>query len=129
MKIFLVDENEKFRANLRLYLEGYLYHEVVGETSDEMHVNLYINQKADIFLINLNSSIIANYINSPFFCPVASSCKAIALSQHKEIIDSQILLKLGFKGFVSKENLYRDLENAINSVYAGELYYPIENLI
>lgn len=123
MKIFLVDSNERFRANLRLYIEGYLHHKVVGEASDESGINGCKDLFADIILVNIDKSILLSAhkgINRSEFL----GCKKIAMSQRREIIDTHVLIEAGYKGFVSTEYIHRDLENAINAVVFGKLFYP-----
>jgi glycosyltransferase involved in cell wall biosynthesis len=100
MKIFLVDSNAQFRANLRLYIEGYLHHKVVGEASDESGINGCKDLFADIILVNIDKSILSSAhkgINPSEFL----GCKKIAMSQRREIIDTHVLIDAGYKGLLA----------------------------
>ena len=126
MKIFVVDDNKSFREGIKLYLEGHLGHQVIGEASDGKFFLENIGYNADIVLMDINMPSL-NGIETAIYCTkIKRQIKIIAVSQYKELADLQTLIFAGFKGFVSKENLYRDLENALISVAAGEVFFPDE---
>lgn len=127
MKIFLVDNNKKFRDNLKLYLEGHLKHQVIGEASNSIDFKENIHHIVDIVLMDIKKKVLINTITTYNCLKGIKDGNVIAISQHNDLGDTRILQSIGFKGFVSKDNLYRDLEDAINTVASGKLFYPNKN--
>ncbi len=123
MKILLVDNNDDFRGNLKLFLEGHLNHVVVGEASDGKE---FLEEKmvpADIVLMDINMPKINGLEAAKMGIWKNHHLKIIALSQYKDSIDLRVLIENGFKGFVSKTNLFKDLDEAIRIVDAGGCYF------
>lgn len=127
MKIYLVDDNVKFRKDLKFFLEGHLHHEVIGEATDAIDFKRNIHYIADIVLMKFQKNILINTISTNYCFKSIREGNVIALSQNNEMVDFRVLQNVGFKGFVSKRNLYRDLETAINTVASGNLFYPNKN--
>lgn len=126
MKIFLVDDNKTFRSNLKLFLEGHLGHQVVGEASDGIEFLSKITTTTDIILMDINMPGMNGIDTTKQGTWVKHDLKIIAVSQYKENADLQHLIGAGFKGFVSKTNLFDQLESAINIVYKGGYHFPNE---
>ncbi len=124
MNIFLVDDNDDFRKTLKFFLEGHLNHKVVGEADDgKTFVDMgYIT--ADIILMDINMPNINGLVATKKSTWENQEYKIIAVSQYKDNIDLQQLISVGFKGFVSKTNLFEDLDDAINTVTNGEFFFP-----
>jgi len=124
MKIFLVDNNKKFRKNLKLFLEEHLNHQVVGESSDIKDFKLTVDPNIDIILMDIKNTVLREFHSIDYIKNKNEGFNFIALSQYNELADLLTLLNSGFKGFVSKENIFRDLDKAINTVVSGQLFYP-----
>ncbi|MBN2484364.1 MAG: response regulator transcription factor [Bacteroidales bacterium] len=124
MKIYLVDDNEKFRASLRLFLESHHSYEIVGEatTGDE-----FLQQKiidADIVLMDINMPGINGLQATKLGLWNNKKLKFLAVSQFKDDVDLQLLIESGFKGFVSKSNVFDELEKAMQIVNSGGYSFP-----
>jgi len=126
MTILLVDDNNTFRANLKLFLEGHLNHEVIGEASDGNEFLKKLHENADVILMDINMPGMSGINAAKKGTWNNHKLKIIAVSQYKESIDLQMLIGVGFKGFVSKTNLFSDLENALNKVSEGGYFFPNE---
>jgi two-component system invasion response regulator UvrY len=124
MNIYLVDDNSSFRENLKLYLEGHLNYKVIGEASDGEKFLATKIPSADIVLMDINMPGIDGLEATKKGMWDNPKLKIIAVSQYKENIDLQELIGRGFKGFVSKKDLFDDLENAIKKVSKGGYYFP-----
>lgn len=123
MHIFLVDDNDTFRKNLKLFLEGHLNHVVVGEANNG---KAFIENKvfADLVLMDINMPGMNGLEATKRGTWIYNKLKIIAVSQFTDSVDLHQLICAGFKGFVSKTNLFRDLEKAISTVYQGAFFFP-----
>lgn len=126
MEIYLVDDNAVFRDNLKLYLEGHLNHIVVGESDDGKSFLENSSIKADIVLMDINMPEINGIDATKTMTWQNRNLKIIAVSQYKENVDLQQLIGVGFKGFVSKTNLFNELDKAIKTVFKGGYFFPNE---
>ena len=124
MKIYLVDDNDKFRKGLKLFLEKYHEYEIVGEDGDGESLLLSNWQYADIILMDINMPN-TNGIQASKFCKgTCRRIKVIAISQFKDEISVKQLVCAGFSGFVNKNDIFEELAAAIEKVYAGGYYFP-----
>jgi DNA-binding NarL/FixJ family response regulator len=123
MDIYLVDDNEKFRECLKLYLEGSLHHKVVGEASNGKEFIENINFSCDIILMDIEMPEMNGIEATKTETWRENNQKIIAVSQRNELADLQVLIVNGFKGFVSKINLFEQLEEAINIVSNGGYFF------
>ena len=126
MNIYLVDDNDDFRETLKFFLEDYLSHKVVGESKDGKTFLERDDIFADIILMDINMPEINGIQATKMGTWKNHEYKIIAVSQYKENVDLHQLISVGFKGFVSKVNLFRDLESALEDVYGGKLFFPEE---
>jgi len=123
MKIFIVDDNENFRQRLKLFLEGHLNHKVTGEASSGLEFIENPDLNAEIILMDISMPELNGIETAKRVLWKHNNLKIIALSQYDELADLESLIGGGYKGFVSKTNLYRDLEAAIEVVASGELFF------
>jgi two-component system, NarL family, response regulator LiaR len=127
MKIIIVDDNDLFRMNIKFYLEKKLKHQVTSEARSGSEF-LKINNKhaADIILMDIVMNDIDGIAATKKVLQNVN-LKIIALTMHVERVFLVELIGAGFKGCVFKTNVYSELENALNDVYAGKFFFP-ENI-
>lgn len=126
MNIILVDDNQAFRERLKLYLEEHLNYSVVGETNSGLSFLEMNNIYADIILMDINMPGMGGLEAAKRSLWKYENLKIIAVSQYTDSVDLQQLVEIGFKGFVSKTNLFRDLEPAIRTILEGGYFFPEE---
>ena len=126
MKLYLVDDNKPFRETLKSYLQEFLSYEIVGEASDGLEFLDNYKDEADIILMDINMPGMDGLKATKIGTWNQRSLKIIAVSQYTSIADLQQLIGVGFKGFVSKTKVFDDMEEAIETVYTGGLYFPNE---
>lgn len=124
MNIYLVDDNAAFRETLKFFLEGHLNHKVVGESADGQEFISKGFVPADIILMDINMPNINGLEATKISTWENQQYKIIAVSQYKDNIDLQQLISVGFRGFVSKVNLFDELEDAIITVSNGGFFFP-----
>ena len=126
MNIYLVDDNDKFRAILRLFIEEHLRYKIIGESNDGKSFLDSEFIDADIILMDINMPGINGLEATKHGLWKYSNYKIIAVSQYTDTVDLTQLIGIGFKGFVSKVNLFKDLDAAIKKVEKGGLFFPDE---
>ena len=126
MKLFIVDDNDQFRRTLKTYLEEHLNYTVIGEASNGEEFIKEMNYSADIILMDINMPGINGIESVKKAIWYNHSLKFIAITQFQESVDLKTLIEAGFKGFVSKTNIHRDINNAIKSVVNGKLFFSDE---
>lgn len=124
MKIYLVDDNDKFRKTLKSFIEDFLFYQVVGESADGEHFVKNYNGNADIILMDINMPGIDGLKATKTLSNNIRNIKIIAVSQYLSMVDLPQLIGVGFKGFVSKTNLYEELDIAIQAVFEDGYYFP-----
>lgn len=127
MRLFLVDDNASFRENLKTFIEGFLGHQIVGESSDGKEFVENYSSQADIILMDINMPGMDGLKAAKLSTWNDRELKIIAVSQYSTMADLQQLIEVGFKGFVSKTNLFEDLPKALDTVKKGGFFFP-ENI-
>lgn len=122
VKIIVVDDSQMFREGLRFYLEKILCYIVIGEASNGSEF-LQLNNKhqADVILMDIEMPVL-NGIDTVKSDPDNNLKKIIAITSFEEKVYLTKLLETGFKGFISKKNIYGELKKAIDCVLNGGLY-------
>jgi DNA-binding NarL/FixJ family response regulator len=126
MNIFLVDDNDTFRQNLKLFIEEHLLHKVCDEASDGKSFLQKKTINADIVLMDINMPELNGMEAAKLGTWINNKLKIIAVTQYMDMADLEQIIGAGFKGFVSKTNLFRDLGNALEVVMNGGYFFPEE---
>ncbi len=125
MKLIIIDDNHQFRSDLKFYLEDQLHMEVIGEASSgEEFLTMNTIHHADIILMDIVMQEINGIEATKKILRQLSHLKIIAITMHIEQIYHAELIKVGFKGCVYKTDIFENIENAINEVQKGHLYFP-----
>lgn len=127
IKIIVVDDSAKFREGLRFYLEKILMYTVIAEAENgEEFLKLENSEQADVILMDIEMPKL-NGIDAVSKDPAKHLKKIIAITSFEERVYLTKLFDTGFKGYISKKNIYNDLKKAIDCVMGGDYYLP-ENL-
>lgn len=124
MNLFLVDDNASFRQNLKTFIEGFLGHQIIGESSDGKEFIAQYTNDADIILMDINMPGMDGLKATKLSTWNDRELRIIAVSQYSTMADLQQLIEVGFKGFVSKTNLFEDLPKALDAVNKGGFFFP-----
>ncbi|MFA6401971.1 MAG: response regulator transcription factor [Salinivirgaceae bacterium] len=125
MKLIIIDDNSQFRSDLKFYLEEHLKMEVIGEASSgEEFLTMETIHKADVILMDIVMKQLDGIETTKEILRKMSHLKIIAITMHIEQIFHAELIKIGFMGCVYKSDVFENIENAIQEVYQGHLFFP-----
>lgn len=125
IQIILVDDNLIFRECLKELLTQVYKCEVVAEAcTGQEFLSLPRNIYFDVILMDLAMPELDGFEATKNFLIENSRAKIIAITNHNENAYLLKLIQTGFKGCVFKNNLFDDIETAINSVIKGDLWFP-----
>jgi len=122
-KILLVDDNEDVRNEIRPLLERISNVEVVGEAeSGEQAVELAHDLRPDMVIIDVvmpgTNGIEATRLITGEFPQI----KIIGLSVYSDKMFVSGLINAGGMGYILKDCVYEELQTAIQTVIAGQIY-------
>jgi DNA-binding NarL/FixJ family response regulator len=120
LKLVLVDDNAHFREDLRFFLENRLAHTVIAEaTNGEEFLALRNLDEADIILMDLSMEQTNGFDATRKILWDFPNLKIIAVTMNPENVALQKVIETGFKGFIFKTEIFKSLENTLQSVYAN----------
>jgi len=128
-KIIIVDDNVRFRTDLKTYVEKQLSHLVIAEASSGMEfLELPHLHSADIILMDIEMDNVDGFAATKQGLKISHELKIIAITMHYERMVLRQLIELGFKGCVFKSDIFKSLPKAIESVCNGHLFFPYDNM-
>jgi len=130
LKFILVDDSAAFRRGLRDLLVSQYDAEIIAEASNSEEMYRIKNTRlADVILMDVmmpgESGI---ELAKKLLWFVDNNLKIIAVTLHTEEVYLMTLIEAGFKGCIFKNELTRQLSDALKSVMANRLYFP-ENIL
>ncbi len=129
MKIIIVDDSDSFRDILKLYLQVQLKHEVIGEASSgERFLEMKNLHECDVVLMDIAMGQLDGFETCKFAVFKFPHIKVIGITMHYELVFLIKLIESGFKGFVNKTDIFDKIEEALDTVNKGNLYFPNELL-
>lgn len=123
-KIFLVDDNQHFRQAVKEFLEGNGNFEVIGEASNgETFLKLVENLEPAVILMDLVMPIMDGISASKTRLKNKPNDKIIALSMYSDTLYVKQIAEAGFSGYVMKENVFKEIFNAIETVLRNDFFF------
>jgi len=124
VKLILVDDNKSFRGAIKLFLELELGHEIIGEAnSGEEFLKLNNVEKADVILMDIVMGDMDGFLTAKKILNRHSWLKIIAVTMHFENVFLMELIQAGFKGYLNKTDVYRYIDQVLNDVADGKLFF------
>ena len=125
--IVLVDDHAVVRAGVRRLLEQEPLFEVIGEAeSGEKAYQIFGELKPDVMVMDLSMPGMGGLESSRRILMRYEKAKILVLSMHEDLSFANQALKLGAKGYLTKNTLADDLVKSIETVSQGDVFLSDE---
>ena len=125
--IVLVDDHAVVRAGVRRLLEQELLFEVIGEAeSGEKAYQIFGELKPDVMVMDLSMPGMGGLESIRRILMRYEKAKILVLSMHEDLSFANQALKLGAKGYLTKNTLADDLVKSIETVTQGDVFLSDE---
>ena len=124
INIIVVDDNHEFRESIKDLLIRRFKCNVISEaTNGNEFLNLSLHHKADVILMDLYMPFMNGIEATKRILYYFGNAKIIALTNlHDEDI-LQTLIEAGFKGYIFKNSIFEEIEDAIEAILSGNLWF------
>ena len=125
--IVLVDDHAVVRAGVRRLLEQEPLFEVIGEAeSGEKAYQIFGELKPDVMVMDLSMPGMGGLESIRRILMRYEKAKILVLSMHEDLSFANQALKLGAKGYLTKNKLADDLVKSIETVTQGDVFLSDE---
>jgi DNA-binding NarL/FixJ family response regulator len=125
--IVLVDDHAVVRAGVRRLLEQEPLFEVIGEAeSGEKAYQIFGELKPDMMVMDLSMPGMGGLESIRRILMRYEKAKILVLSMHEDLSFANQALKLGAKGYLTKNTLADDLVKSIETVTQGDVFLSDE---
>ena len=125
--IVLVDDHAVVRAGVRRLLEQEPLFEVIGEAeSGEKAYQILAELKPDVMVMDLSMPGMGGLESIRRILMRYEKAKILVLSMHEDLSFANQALKLGAKGYLTKNTLADDLVKSIETVIQGDVFLSDE---
>ena len=125
--IVLVDDHAVVRAGVRRLLEQEPLFEVIGEAeSGEKAYQIFGELKPDVMVMDLSMPGMGGLEGIRRILMRYEKAKILVLSMHEDLSFANQALKLGAKGYLTKNTLADDLVRSIEMVTQGDVFLSDE---
>jgi DNA-binding NarL/FixJ family response regulator len=125
--IILIDDHAVVRAGVRRLLEQESLFEVIGEAeSGEKAYQIFGELKPDVMVMDLSMPGMGGLEAIRRILMRHEKAKILVLSMHEDLSFANQALKLGAKGYLTKNTLADDLVKSIQTVSKGDVFLSDE---
>ena len=125
--IVLVDDHAVVRAGVKRLLEQEPLFEVIGEAdSGEKAYQILAELKPDVMVMDLSMPGMGGLESIRRILMRYEKAKILVLSMHEDLSFANQALKLGAKGYLTKNTLADDLVKSIETVSQGDVFLSDE---
>lgn len=123
ISIMIVDDHTLIRETWSFLLgrnEGF---EVIAEVGDgQRAIEIARDKRPQIILLDINMSPLNGFDIIKMIRKLSPGSKVIAVSMHSQPAYAKKMLRLGAKGYVTKNSPRQEMLDAINEVHNGQIY-------
>ena len=123
ISVMIVDDHTLIRETWSFLLGRNENYEVVAEVGDgQRAIDLARDKRPNIVLLDINMAPLNGFDVLKMIRKLSPGSKVIAVSMHSQPAYAKKMLRLGAKGYVTKNSPRQEMLDAINEVYAGNMY-------
>ncbi len=132
ISIMIVDDHTLIRETWSFLLgrnEGF---EVIAEVGDgQQAIEIARDKRPNIILLDINMSPLNGFDILKMVRKLSPGSKVIAVSMHSQPSYAKKMLRLGARGYVTKNSPRQEMLDAIKEVYNGQIYIcqEVKNII
>jgi len=128
--IAIVDDHELFRLGLVHLVEKNFKFPLIGQFKNGKEVMDFLESghHIDLLILDLNMPVMSGTTLLAKLDKIFPRVKKLVLSLHADAMTISLCKNLGADGYLSKDVVWSDLEQAINEVLAGGNYFITEDL-
>jgi len=124
IRLLLADDHPVVRRGIASCLARYRHLEVVGEAADGKQALSQAKELSpDIILLDLGMPNLDGVAATEMLKQESPETKVLVLSMHQNKDTLQRLIRAGIRGYLLKDAAAEEIVRAIDSVYAGEIYF------
>ena len=121
--VVIIDDHQLVREMWSHMFTGHQHFEVVGESGDfESAIGLVKSKRPDIALLDINLPPASGLDAVPLIRKFSPGTKIIAVSVHNQPAYAKKMIKLGAKGYLTKNSSRSEVFHAIEEAINGKLY-------
>ncbi|MEI8047231.1 MAG: response regulator transcription factor [Bacteroidota bacterium] len=129
IKIAIIDDHDLFREGIKLVTGQIENFEVIFDTSNgNLFLEFLQNFTPDVVLMDIGMPIIDGVETTQKAIELCPNLKVIALTMFTDMTHYRQMINAGVKGFILKKANKFELQQAINTVFAGGNYFSQEIL-
>jgi two-component system, NarL family, invasion response regulator UvrY len=123
ISVMIVDDHTLIRETWSFLLGRNENYEVVAEVGDgQRAIDMARDKRPNIVLLDINMSPLNGFDVLKMIRKLSPGSKVIAVSMHSQPAYAKKMLRLGAKGYVTKNSPRQEMLDAINEVYSGNMY-------
>jgi DNA-binding NarL/FixJ family response regulator len=126
LKILIADDHEAVRKGLRRLVSDHNGWEVLGEAVDGRDaVGKVVKFQPDVILLDVAMPNMNGFQAARKILSSAPGTKVLMVTVNADKHSAQEAKHIGAHGFISKIDVVRDLVDAIESIQAGKIFFPL----
>jgi two-component system invasion response regulator UvrY len=123
LSFMIVDDHEVIRWSLNHFLSLNENYEVTAQTGDSTHAaELAMEKRPDFIFLDINLKPANGFELLQVIRKVSPLSKVIGFSIHAEIAYAKKMIRLGAKGYITKNSPMPELEEAIQTIINKKIY-------
>ena len=123
IRVLIVDDHTLIRETFSFLLGRYEYFEVIAEVGDgQKAIDIARDKRPNIVLLDINMTPLNGFDVLKMIRKQSPGSKVIAVSMHSQPAYAKKMLRMGAKGYVTKNSPRQEMLDAIIDVNNGNTY-------
>jgi len=123
ISVLLIDDHTLIRESWRALLNTVKNITIVGESGDgQAAIDLALTTRPDIVLLDINMQPMGGWEVLKMIRKLSPGSRIIIVSMHSQPVYAKKMIRLGAKGYVTKNSPLQELLDAIVEVSAGNIF-------